>query len=184
MNESYVSIAETVEGRQYWCNRPYVSDEAKVEIGAASLVILPKEGFRDHLGPVFPVGTEELLRYLQSELPGDVPVGIAVDEDKYVELALHGALVIIGTFLVTAIAAPVVANIISEYIKKRWGSKQETTNVRVELRIEDVERTSSISFEGPAEQFLPTTRNAIQVASQSSGNKSPILPSGDNDDNR
>jgi hypothetical protein len=152
MSEPKIETGTTGQDRSYWTSRPYASTIIS-SLKHADLIVLPQEGFRDRPGPVFPVGTEELFRYLKDGLPVGTVLEIAVDEDKYVELALHSDLLVLGSFLVTSVIGPLLANLISDYVNRRQIASQRRTDVKIDIRIEVPGRTDSITYEGPSENL-------------------------------
>jgi|SRR5581483_7235245 len=167
MNEPSETARITTDsrGRAYWASRPYALAVAE-EVKHADIVILPQEREKDGGEPAFPVGTEELLLFLRDSLPNGTTVDVAVVEDEYRELALHGALLIVGAFLTTAIAVPILVNVVSEYIKKKiWreSSDQVRVKILVERRPGDLE-TVAIEYEGPSKAFAEAMTGALAKA--------------------
>lgn len=182
--EKPVEVAESKDqNRPYWISRPYLTDDVKASIERAAVVILPREGFRDYQGPVFPVGTEEIFHLLKTGLPAGSFAEIATNDDDYHELALHSATLILGAFLVTSIVAPLVVNLLSDYVNRRCSSDEKAT-VRFEMKVEDgAGRTASISYDGPAKQFGASVGNAVELL-RSRGPEAPTLPASEESDDR
>jgi hypothetical protein len=176
-----LSVTMIDKGRDHWIRKSYINNDLYGLLENTSFVILPGEGFRDHSGPVFPVGTEELYQFMKENAPGDFTVEFAVDDDNYHELALHSLILIIGGFLVTAVAAPVGVKLIEKYIDKRLGSAKNESNVRVEFKIEQGDKTASISYEGPAENFQSIVGDAVRNLSLERSDEIPALSDGSND---
>lgn len=157
-------IAKTDNGFGYWLSRPNIQEEVRSELSKADLLIVPQEGFREHAGPVFPVGTEEFLQYLRDNAPPEVTVDICADDTGYQVLALHSALLILGGLVVKKVVLPAAAALITGYIKKRLDAKKD--RVRVAITVTDgppgQERAATLSFEGPVAHFEPTIGKMIQ----------------------
>lgn len=168
MNEHLTDKTEFIvepsdEDFSKWISRSYIPDSLKGQLARANVLIVPNEGFREHLEPVFPVGTEELLNFLRDNAGVGIVPDICIADEDYKELALHGALIILGSFIVTSLVAPVIANLISDYIRKRWPAKQEDAEVKVELTVVGKDnRASRLLYEGPAKDFNKTVRPTLE----------------------
>jgi hypothetical protein len=136
--------------RTYWQSKSYISPAISEEIAAADIVFVPFEGFRDHDGPVFPQGTSDLYRYLEENSKGKIHQEICIDDDKYVEVALHGATAIIATFIVKEVLFPVVLGLLSSYIYERFLSRTPDETVRVRIILDGDGKPREINYEGPA----------------------------------
>ncbi len=158
-----IEKTETTQTLDYWLSRPYLSEDVKNGLSRAKVLVVPHEGFRGKDIRSFPVGTESFLEYLGENLPGDVPVEIAINDEDYNELALHSALLIIGSAVVGSFLAPILVNVVSEYVNRRLsGEKQKKeTTVRWELTVVDGTRAAKLSYEGPAIEFQPEIQKAL-----------------------
>lgn len=155
----FITVERTEKGREYWAKRPFVGDLIAGRIRDADLVIVPWEGFRDFDGPVFPVGTESFYTFMKENMPSGSIVEVAVDDDKYTEVALHGALVIVGTVLVTGlggIALNVISGLITEYVKSRFPkmfvpqASASADRIRVQVIVDSVSGgVLGMTYEGP-----------------------------------
>lgn len=149
-----VLITDSSENFDTWINRKYISEELKNNLKKANILLVPNEGFRDKNIPVFPVKSEELFTYIKNRLPLDFKVDICIKDEDYKELALHTDLVILGSFVVTILAAPILVNIISEYIKQKILKDKEKRRVKVSLTVVDEEgKSKNLTYEGNTENF-------------------------------
>jgi hypothetical protein len=156
-------VEESKENFSTWINRPYVPHGLREQLSTANVLIIPREGFREHPEPIFPVGTEELFQYLKDASDKGIIVDICIADNDYRELALHDALVIIGGFIVTSLIAPVFVSLISEYIKKRFGFKEKRTKIKIEITaVEKDGRATRLLFEGSAKDFSTTIKQALK----------------------
>src|SRR3989442_2502899 len=57
---------ETELDFQYWSTSRPLSDDLRISISNADVLLVPQEGFRDYEGPVFPVLTHELFTIFAS----------------------------------------------------------------------------------------------------------------------
>jgi hypothetical protein len=127
-------------------------------IRAADVVVVPWEG-RANGSPVFPQGSDDFIQVLTTGLP-DARVSIAVGDDQYAELALHGNEWRLPTVLVTIVLLPAVAQILASRIDKWLFERQETAIIEMELIIEGSRgKCISIKYKGPPEEFISTLVN-------------------------
>jgi hypothetical protein len=168
--ETEFIVEDSEENFSSWINRPYVPEELRNQLVAANVLIVPREGFRERPDPVFPVGTEELLQYFRGNSDKGISADICIADEDYRELALHEALIIIGGFVVTSLVAPIVTDLISTYIKKRWGSKEEKAKIKLELTVVEKDgRASKLLYEGPSKDFSKTVKPALKTLSERNG---------------
>lgn len=172
---SYFTIEETDKTFQYWHTRPYLSDEIREALSRSTVMLVPQEGFRGKDIRVFPVGTEDFVDHLKRTLPSDLQVELAITDDDYKEVALHSAVLIIGSIVVggATLLGPVLTDVVSEYIKRRLFSDKERreTTVRWDLTMVDGTKATKITYDGPAIDFPEQMRNAL------SQSQSATLPS-------
>jgi hypothetical protein len=162
-NETEYIVEDTNQTFSTWIDRPYIPNQIKPQLQKANVLIIPREGFREHTEPVFPVGTEEFLNFLRDNTDKGIVPDICIADKDYRELALHGALIIIGSFVVTSIVAPIIVDLISEYIKRRWGSKEDEAKIKVELTvIKSDGRASRLLYEGLAREFNKTVKPTLK----------------------
>lgn len=162
-----LSVKPTQKTFEHWSARPYLSDATKENIRKASVVAVPIENWSGPDEHVFPVGTNDLFQLLRDKLPPD-SVEIAIDDADYKEVALHSALIIVGGFLVTAVVAPVVVNVVSEMLKRRLVSEpkgDKPATVRFGLTVVDANssgsRAAHLTYEGPAPEFDIAMQRAL-----------------------
>lgn len=156
--EQGVRVSTTDRGRAYWSSRAYVPADVQVSVARADIVAIPVEGFRDHEGPVFPVGTEDMLEIVRARAGSTISVDVCIGDDNYHELSLHGLMLQLGQWFATAIAAPVVVHALWEYIQKRRGkSAAKDDTVKVKLLVQrssgDTHTAAQIEYEGAADDF-------------------------------
>lgn len=149
-----VAITDSSENFDTWINRKYISSETRELLKQSDILVVPIEGFRELDFPVFPVKTEEILSFLKKRIPSENKVDICIEDKDYKELALHSVLVMLGGFVVTSICAPILVNILWQYIEKEILTKKEKRNVRVSLTIVNEDGISkNLTYEGNAEDF-------------------------------
>ena len=155
-------INESNTSRHDWISRSYASNLPR-DASQADILLVPQEGFRQNTGPVFPVGTEEFFHFLKDHLPSDVNCEICINDEAYREIALHFDVISIASLVVSLVAAPLVVNLITEYVKQRWPLTGKDSQLKVQLSVEhDMagdRKSLSISYEGNANDF-PTAMKA------------------------
>lgn len=174
MNKQYVKVGPSEMGPSYWAARSFVPNELRTAIESAALLVVPQEGFRDRDIPMFPVGTEDLVGYFRDHLPPDVDLEVPISDDDYEELALHADLLVLGTFVVTAIAAPIFVNLVSEAVKHRFpqyfgGTKKAEAKLEIHVQRPDG-AFAKVEYEGPVEALLPTVAPVVAQLSESDRN--------------
>jgi hypothetical protein len=177
------TVQPTDQGYEYWRTRPYLSDETRDAVKNAPVLIVPTEGFREQDIRVFPVQTEELFHFLREKMPPEATVEIVINDKDYKELALHGALLIVGSIVAggaTLFAIPVLVNVVSEYINRRLftENEQKTTDVRWELTVVDGTKATKLTYEGPAIDFRTEMLTAIAQLPSSQTENEPIVIEG------
>jgi hypothetical protein len=165
-----IQIEETVQNRDYWITRPYLSEAVRQSLAQSNVLLVPQEGFRGQDVQVFPVCTEDFFSHLKEELSSDFAVEIAIDDTEYREAALHSALLILGSIVVggvTLVVIPVIVNVVSEYINRRLYNEKdrEETRVRWELTVVDGPRATKLTYEGPAVDLSSKMAQAIEQLS-------------------
>jgi hypothetical protein len=152
--EPIIAVEDTGQSFDFWLTRPFIPDALREQLSRANVLIVPTEGHRDFDGPVFPDGTESLLHYLRDSCSEEILVDICVDDDQYVELVLHDALVIVATIVVPNIVCPLVVNAVQKYLDRNRRSNRET--VKIQIVVDENGRARAISYEGPSADFERT----------------------------
>ncbi|OGR44162.1 MAG: hypothetical protein A2X35_13280 [Elusimicrobia bacterium GWA2_61_42] len=152
------SVSETSENFSYWLNRPYIGGELRKELEKSTLLVIPSENFRGKDGPYFPNSTEDFLDFLRSNAREGLVPDICIDDSQFKIIALHHDLIVLGGIVVTAIVAPVAADLIGEYIKKKiWSDKAEEPTVKFNMTVVETDgKAKMMSYEGPASAFRKT----------------------------
>lgn len=158
---SSISIEETEMTKDFILG--FISDVSQRDVASkASLLVVPTMGFRDHEGPIFPVGTEEFFSHLQNRCKKDnIPLDIAIDEDSFTELALCADLITIATLFVQYALVPIAVNMVYDFIKLKLGQRFSRTDAKFELITQTEGKTISIKYDGPAENLEKTINAAL-----------------------
>ena len=157
---------ETELDFQYWSTSRPLSDDLRISISNADVLLVPQEDFRDYEGPVFPVLTHELFYHLRERVPPGTVVELAVDDADYKELALHADVVRIATVVVKYVLAPVIAILLADYLRTLLGYRFGSAEVRASIIVDQSDprgrKATQISYEGPAGTFENTVKGAIK----------------------
>lgn len=172
LHETEFIMEESEENFSTFLDRPNISPDRKEVLRKANVLIVPRDGFRGRPEPVFPVGTSELYQYITEHSGNEISIDICIEETQYKELALHGALIVLGGFVLTAIIAPVMATLIADYIKERFSSKDKSAEIKVEFTvIKENGDASKLLYEGPASTFKDTIKPSLLSLAEGSSNE-------------
>ncbi len=161
-----------------WSKRSYISKELQEKFVRAGALVVPNEGYGDSDNiRYFPEGTEHLVSFLQRNNKGDQYIDICIEEGDYKELAQHADLLVIASAIATTICAPILVNLISEYIKQSLGSRASDMTVKTSLTITDSNNGKSISltYEGPASTYENIMLGAVKEVIEGEGESPPSL---------
>jgi hypothetical protein len=151
-----VEVSETSRGRDYWATRPWCHGAAGDAVRSADLVIVPWENFREKNEALFPQGAGDICRDLKADLE-DAHITIAVDKEKYKEIALHAHEFRIPTLLVTAVLLPALGQVIGNRVDRWLPGFQTEASVDLEIIVEGSRgRCISIKYKGPKEKLVET----------------------------
>lgn len=160
--------ATTHQGFVYWASRDYLSPFTRDALLNATIVLIPHENFGDQALAVFPVNTAEFFRDLRESAPHGVTVEIAAENSDYREVALHSELMRLATILVKSIAAPIVVSLVSEFLKKRLGTRVSKSEVEMSLIVEEdspeCQRQLKFDYKGPAALFEQMLNSKVSEA--------------------
>lgn len=164
-NEITFTIEECNHSIQRLAGRSDIGEELKKRIASADAVLVPDVGYGDREDlEYFPAGTQQLFHFLRNTSGDEQVIEICTEESDYKELALHADLVIIAGLIATLVAAPVVANLVSEYILRSLGRRTAETTVKSSLTVEDKNagRSFTLKFEGPASEYRSVMLRGIR----------------------
>ena len=154
--ENELIVKESSDSFQNWIAKDYISRELKNELKQADVLIVPIENFRGIDNPVFPEGTEQLYTYLMKQFSSndEYNIDICIDDEDYMELALHDDLINLGYFVLTIGVAPIFVNLISDYISNKFLSYSQDRKIKTSISIvEDDGSSKEIKYEGDIEHF-------------------------------
>lgn len=127
-----LTITDSNENFSTWLTKEFVTDELRESISKASILIVPFENLRDTPKPIFPIGTEEILRYFKEKLPVEHPIDICITDEDYQEFAFYSDYKRLGHFVITAVAIPVFVGVLSPFIYDRY-IKQDESKPQIQI---------------------------------------------------
>lgn len=94
---------------------------------------MPFENLRDTPNPLlFPIGTEEILRFFKEKLPEGKLIDICITDEDYQEFAFYSDYKRLGNFVVKAVAVPVFVAILSTYVYDKY-IKEDNTKPQIQI---------------------------------------------------
>jgi len=109
-------ITDSSETFDTWLSKEFITEDLKESLSKASILMVPFEELRENTGPLFPMGTEEILRYFKANAPEECVIDICISDEDYQEFAFYNDYKRLGNFILTAVAIPVFVGILSPYI--------------------------------------------------------------------
>jgi len=154
--ENELIVEKSTNSFENWITKDYISSELKNELKQADILIVPIENFRGIEEPAFPEGTEQLFTYLKKQFSSNhkYNIDICIEDEDYMELALHNDLINLGYFILTIGVAPIFVNLISDYISSKLFSSNKDRKIKTSISIIENDGTSKeITYEGNIEHF-------------------------------
>lgn len=122
-----LTINDTNENFETWLNKEFVTGDLKKLLIDKSILIIPFENLRDTPNPfMFPIGTENVLRYFKENLPENQMIDICITDEDYQEFAFYSDYKRLGNFLVKSVAIVIFVNVLSAYIYDQFIKEDET----------------------------------------------------------
>lgn len=158
-----LSVTETVESRQFWVDQK-IAKGLEPQLAAAHVLIVPLIDFRPDVKYVFHQDTPALYEYLRSTLADQMVVEICVNDEEYLEIALHSNFFRLSRIVVSYAVAPVVFGLLTNYIYDELKAKPGD-NVELSLTIEDEQcKAFNFSFKGDAKDLILMADKVGQMA--------------------
>lgn len=128
-----LTITNTNETFETWLDKEYVNDELRSSLIKASILIVPFENLRETTNPyLFPIGTEDILRYFNENLPKEQLIDICISDEFYQEFAFYSDYKRLGNFIIKAVAVPMFVTVMSAYVYDKF-IKEDNTKPQVEI---------------------------------------------------
>lgn len=143
-------------------SKPYFPKNLEKDLKNANLLLLPYEGFKTTTDPVFPEQTMEFYKFMKDFDSNDLIGDICISDEDYAELELHADLITLASMIVTMAVLPVAINLVSSYLDRKIQERNHKTDLKVKVNITvvDGDKSKSISYEGDANKFEETLKNA------------------------
>lgn len=127
-----LTVTDSTENFSSWLSKDFVPNDLKVSLSKVSILIVPFENLRDTPKPIFPVGTEEIIRYFKEKLPSENAIDICIADEDYQEFAFYSDYKRLGNFVVNKVALPVFITVLSSFVYDRY-IKQDETKPQVQI---------------------------------------------------
>ena len=128
-----LTITNTTETFDSWLKKDFLDEELKEILTKASILIVPFENLRNTENPLmFPVGTENILRYFKAKLPDEYLIDICIPDKLYQEFAFNNEYKRLGNFIIKSVVVPVFISIMSAYIYDTF-IKIENSQPKIEI---------------------------------------------------
>jgi hypothetical protein len=181
-NQDQFVIEKSEASFDAWLTKSCISDQLRQQLSKSNVLLLPQEDFRQGTGITFPLGTDEFFRYLRENAPEDIKVDILIEDSDYKEIALFSdLLIILGSFFVTSIVAPIFVNLVSDYLIKKKLPRKTINQVRIEILIEGDQGTTRVFYEGSISDFYKTVYPVVESLVDFQPTKLNTLPPDSNE---
>lgn len=116
-----ISITDSNENFETWLRKDFVTTELKQLLLNVSILIVPFENLRDTPNPLlFPIGTDEILRYFKEKLPEGQLIDICITDEDYQEFVFNNDYKRLGNFIVKEAAIPFFVGILSTFVYDKY----------------------------------------------------------------
>lgn len=154
-------VQETNEGKGYWLNQPWVDEGQRASLLKADVLAVPHVSGEAE-GPVFPDGSEAFLARFREILGTNASLGIAIRGADYHELALHSKAWRLPTLFVSAVAVPLVINILAARIDTLLPGHKTGDTAEITLIVEgEHHKTLKLEFKGDPKDLGDLLQRAI-----------------------
>lgn len=173
-----LEVKETAKGRYYWRTNKKISEQVRLQVSAADVLVAPWEQ-RAETGPSFPDGTTYFYRFLQESLEGRSLL-ILADRESYTELALHGESLRLPSIIVSKFMLPVLVLVVAHFAIENLDGTEAGALVEFELVVENEDgRCISIRYEGPPDRIADSLISEAERCFPSTSPTSTAKPTPD-----
>lgn len=127
-----LTITETNDTFESWIAKDFVPDNLKEILSKATILIVPFENLRDTPKPLFPVGTENILRYFENSLPQGQSIDICIADEDYQEFVFNSNYKRLGNFILASVAIPFFINVFSSYVYDKF-IKEDNSKPQIQV---------------------------------------------------
>ncbi len=163
-----VKIIDCEETFETIYKKEYFPQKLMDEIKEANVLLIPdyvKRGNEE--GYMFPEYSQEFLEYLKDNVSDNLRPDIAIDDEDFVQLELHSAIITVGTFIVSKVAFPIMIGLVTNFLydqaKKMHREKKDVSaKVNIIATEETGKKSKMISYEGPVSGIEEALKAAAQ----------------------
>ena len=128
-----LTINDSNDNFETWLNKEFVTADLKKLLTDKSILLIPYENLRDTPNPLmFPIGTDNILRFFKQNLPENLTIDICILDEDYQEFAFYSNYKRLGNFLVKSVAITVFVNILSAYVYDKY-IKEDVTKPQIQI---------------------------------------------------
>jgi len=128
-----LTIIDTNETFESWLNKDFITEDLRKLLSNASILIVPFENLRDTPNPLlFPIGTEDILRYFKEKLPQGQIIDICITDEDYQEFAFYSDYKRLGNFIVKSFVIAAFVNILSAYVYDKF-IKEDDSKPQIQI---------------------------------------------------
>jgi len=128
-----LTITDSNENFDTWLRKEFVTDELKQLVSNASILIVPFENLKNTPNPLlFPIGTDEILRYFKEKLPEGQLIDICITDEEYQEFAFYSDYKRLGNFLIKEAAIPFFIAILSAFVYDKY-IKEDDSKPQIQI---------------------------------------------------
>jgi len=158
-----IDVTETRKGREYWRTRDWAPSDDVRQISTAQILVFPWEEFREGVPAVYPQGTSDFLTELRDAFSERYEVGFVEPADGYSEVALHSKTWRIPLLFVSAVAVPILVNVISDRIDSLFPRSEDDDIVELTIIAEGkTGRCIQIDYSGPVDGMPDAIINQVE----------------------
>ena len=154
------------------------SIEFRDRLREAAVLIIPTDLRPEYEGPVFPIGTSEVFRYLSDNMDNHAIVEAAILDEDYIEFEHRSETLILPViFIAKDVLLPLVVNLLGSFIHERLTTRrvqesESTVKSKVHYERADGEKFL-MDYEGPADTFEKIVLQEIKDSGPNKGGPSP-----------
>lgn len=168
--EEEFTVTPTSKGLTYYKANADVSSELQVLIESSDVLLVPWSNIREGVEKSFPKHTLEFYQFLQDNLPENLNFEACIEDSDFREVYFHNKLLRVATVVVTYLAAPIVVNVISDYIKEMKSKDPEIKKVSCSMIVEKTQdenkQAFSFKYTGDSEEFCGKMLSKLKTLEQ------------------
>ena len=152
--------------------------EFRDRLREAAVLIIPTDLRPEYEGPVFPIGTSEVFRYLSDNMDNHAIVEAAILDEDYIEFEHRSETLILPViFIAKDVLLLLVVNLLGSFIHERLKTRrvqesEPTVKSKVHYERADGEKFL-MDYEGPADTFEKIVLQEIKDSGPNKGGPSP-----------